>query len=320
MSDFLDSLLNRSQPKASLIMPRPVSTYESTPELTGVSMDEISLDAGAPSGDEITNRYSPRPDQPERSSSTDLPDQATYRLAVLQGRLDRLAARFGFLSEEMAPHLTPAPTQPPVKIHSQAQGSTAISKPPREKITSTLPHDLSESMAFQVNNLTANRHFAEQTRESEKPLPSSPPDELSPVTIREHLVSLRPAAQNPPIAAPPSTKEQPALPIQPAQPTADLSPGKKPGMPSQDLHPNVRNVSRLLPRPVTSPIPIERRRRGQPVKSAPTQPVVNVSIGRIEVRAPRKDAPVSAPSPMLHTSSVISLDEYLRQRRGGGRE
>lgn len=44
-------------------------------------------------------------------------------------------------------------------------------------------------------------------------------------------------------------------------------------------------------------------------------PVIEVSIGRIEVRATQ--APASA-APVRHASSALSLDDYLR-RRGGGR-
>ncbi|HEX2209176.1 MAG TPA: hypothetical protein VHG93_15960, partial [Longimicrobium sp.] len=44
-------------------------------------------------------------------------------------------------------------------------------------------------------------------------------------------------------------------------------------------------------------------------------PVIEVSIGRIEVRATQ--APAS-PAPVRRAPSTLSLDDYL-QRRGGGR-
>ncbi|QSQ27593.1 hypothetical protein JY651_22935 [Pyxidicoccus parkwayensis] len=62
-------------------------------------------------------------------------------------------------------------------------------------------------------------------------------------------------------------------------------------------------------RVVSSPLPTAP-------ESAPTQ-VVQVTIGRIEVRAATPPAP-ARPAP-ARQSSALSLDEYLRRRNGGGR-
>jgi hypothetical protein len=45
-------------------------------------------------------------------------------------------------------------------------------------------------------------------------------------------------------------------------------------------------------------------------------PTIQVSIGRVEVRAARQPEP--APRQARATSASMSLDEYLRQRNGGG--
>jgi hypothetical protein len=49
--------------------------------------------------------------------------------------------------------------------------------------------------------------------------------------------------------------------------------------------------------------------------SAPEAPVINVTIGRVEVRANVRSAPSPKPRP---TPKTMSLDEYLRQRANGG--
>jgi hypothetical protein len=57
--------------------------------------------------------------------------------------------------------------------------------------------------------------------------------------------------------------------------------------------------------------PTDFKRAGQP---APT-PTIQVTIGRIEVRA---TSPATPPSKPRAASPAMSLDEYLRRRKGGG--
>lgn len=65
--------------------------------------------------------------------------------------------------------------------------------------------------------------------------------------------------------------------------------------------------------PASPPVPAARRSNGPPVDSsrAPSEPVVHVSIGRLEVRAAPSHASAPRPSPAPRPSA---LDEYLRQR------
>jgi len=67
------------------------------------------------------------------------------------------------------------------------------------------------------------------------------------------------------------------------------------------------------------PVPAERggSAPGVPAPESAPAPVVQVTIGRIEVRAVTPPAPArQAPA---RTSPSLSLDEYLRRRNGGGR-
>ncbi len=52
-------------------------------------------------------------------------------------------------------------------------------------------------------------------------------------------------------------------------------------------------------------------------KKAQPEPVVNVTIGRVEVRAVQTETPRQKPQPQKPTG-VMTLDEYLKQREGGG--
>lgn len=48
-------------------------------------------------------------------------------------------------------------------------------------------------------------------------------------------------------------------------------------------------------------------------------PIVQVTIGRIEVRAVTPSAPPAPRAPARPQGPALSLDEYLRRRNGGGR-
>jgi hypothetical protein len=77
--------------------------------------------------------------------------------------------------------------------------------------------------------------------------------------------------------------------------------------------PQVRPIYAVLPRP-PSPRPLDLM---PPEKNPPPAPIINVTIGRVEVRATRPPParPAAAPAP----APIMSLDEYLRQRAGGDR-
>jgi hypothetical protein len=63
---------------------------------------------------------------------------------------------------------------------------------------------------------------------------------------------------------------------------------------------------------VTSPL--HNRQRAPMEGSAIASPTVEVSIGRIEVRA--TSGPVPNPAPRPTPAPNLSLDDYLRRRRG----
>jgi hypothetical protein len=56
-----------------------------------------------------------------------------------------------------------------------------------------------------------------------------------------------------------------------------------------------------------------------PVEMADSSPTINVSIGRVDVRAIISQQPASAQRPPAQKSGALSLDDYLKQRSGGRR-
>jgi hypothetical protein len=85
--------------------------------------------------------------------------------------------------------------------------------------------------------------------------------------------------------------------------------------PERDAHRELaraRDAQAVSPRPSSLRPPVLMP---QP-KSSAAAPSINVTIGRIEVRATLPPAPAKTPGP---AAPILSLDEYLRQRAGGDR-
>lgn len=73
-----------------------------------------------------------------------------------------------------------------------------------------------------------------------------------------------------------------------------------------------------LPRPATTPrVEPPRPALRMPLPEPPAAPTIQVTIGRLEVRAAPVDSP-ARPKPRS-AQTVMSLEDYLKQRSGGGR-
>ena len=85
--------------------------------------------------------------------------------------------------------------------------------------------------------------------------------------------------------------------------------------PERDAH---RELTRTRGVQAVSPRPPSRRSLIPPQqpKSSPVEPSINVTIGRIEVRATLPPASAKTQRP---AAPILSLDEYLHQRAGGNR-
>jgi hypothetical protein len=66
--------------------------------------------------------------------------------------------------------------------------------------------------------------------------------------------------------------------------------------------------------------PPQRTERGQAAAIPPASPpIIEVTIGRVEVRAVHPPAPVARPKPIAPAAPRLSLEEYLRNQNGGRR-
>jgi hypothetical protein len=84
----------------------------------------------------------------------------------------------------------------------------------------------------------------------------------------------------------------------------------------------MRRDARAAVTPVDEPEPPRRAERGQAAAAAtpPPPPTIEITIGRVEVRATvGPPVPVARPQPVAQTAPRLSLEEYLRNQNGGRR-
>ena len=163
---------------------------------------------------------------------------------------------------------------------------------------------------------TAARSETPRRRPLEGDRPSNSDDEASETRL-ERIVerTLVPAVRPSPQAtqAPQAPSVAPAPPVVPdlAPATRPARASSAPAVPAASQAPSAEPVTRFL-QPVVPPLP-DLAARNPPPQPAPT---VNVTIGRIEVRATPPVASQRRPAPR---PQIMSLDEYLQSRTNGGR-
>jgi hypothetical protein len=84
---------------------------------------------------------------------------------------------------------------------------------------------------------------------------------------------------------------------------------------------SMRRDARAAVTPADEPDPTRSAERGQAAAAAtpPPPPTIEITIGRVEVRAVHPPAPVARPQPAASTAPRLSLEEYLRNQNGGRR-
>ncbi len=295
MSDFLDHLLGQSQEPAANLAPRPLALHEPAPEPAAPPLDEAALAGGGlPEPATLVagrSRLAPPAATPEPGRSPRDPS------GDLRRRLDELQAWMGQLSarRDETPALIPPPSAP------NRPASPPSQPPPVEDQPSASPPTAPITVVQEVSVHT-------------------------PVTPALPSATPAPAARNGPDPVPlqvrPAPPEPQVGPIRAARsPQAqDPAPETKPAAQPLAVPPQEAAPARLTPRPPETPgLPTVNLLPSRQAAEPPPRPVVHVSIGRIEVRLARPGSPSARAAPPPSPSLVMSLEEYLRQRNGGGR-
>ena len=300
MADYLSDLVAKNQSPQENIQPRLHSRFEPPSEAYAaplISEDPRPLEqqvehVAQPAAREARHSpNSPSQEPPAPATADPFEQKPAPRMAPepiahppleqpYRGRLDRPAS---------VPPVGESTPGEPAQVVAQTQ--PAILQPLTEAIEVVGSGVPETTKVVPTNDPARSNHFSDLGSEQVREVVVERHTEriLLPTTIKP--AAQEPASQSTPIPFPLSP-ESPSLPT--ASPT--------PIPPTQELH------------PVTLPLPDLAPR------SAPSQPnqTINVSIGRIEVRAtPSPAAPPRKPAP---APRVMSLDEYLQSRSNGGRQ
>jgi hypothetical protein len=302
MANFFDRLVQRAWQPETALQPRTLSRFE-VPRTIGL-MPLAPIESAASAASAADSLPAPVGGELSPATPTGLPT------ADRRERSDRVARR------QPRPH----------HATDDVAGETGV-EPIASAPASTVP-------SAPIGRRATRPRRARQVDPSEAVLPSfAPPDSTAEpgervrraAALVEPSRRVRPAPHSP--TAGPSPDRDPAgrsvhvdgkTPIAPVAPSRDTALNRRDVLrvpPEQDHAPDrspvrtdrpVRAFDRLL---TAEPLEIAADSGGQ------TGPVIQVTIGRVEIRAvhaPRAEKRIAAKAPAL------SLDAYLTQRNGGG--
>ncbi len=302
MSDFLTSLVSRSLGTAPVVRPRlpslfePVAPYIDQPFAIHADRDE----GRKPHRDNAREDAGPSLLQPNERQTPVSKRRSGPRVEPnVPGPLAPLAS-----ADQLEPH-------PVSRRHRN---------PPAPPADSTLRDEQSVPSV-----ITPGEHPSQRVPASAKPLPKPLANDVAPQPTVIHSAAQTPAGVVPRMAVPPPAPSPPAPTLNPPiEARTKASP-----QPDQTIRSEAKSsILKTAPPPTRfdspRPIPAVEPRRAPhfefarhitaPPPVATSEPIIQVTIGRIEVRA----VPEKTTTPKeRHASPVMSLNDYLRSRQGG---
>jgi hypothetical protein len=317
MSDYLSNLAARSLKQTEIVKPRLASLFE--PRASVWPLLAAAAPEPQPSGDtnmleEIESETTPSMRPPSHATIAihrESPGDFKQAPATLANQGDQSAQQLPDARPELPSSQTPAPKAPFDWEQIESNREKAFNRA-EENAQAPSPHRMSEQVS----------------PNAKRELTGIAPDE-SRISPQEHIKSIgRDAAAAPPQfprerRAEPSVEssirhsviERIIMPLQPSPPAASkLEPR------ADDANDASANRSAANHAVVARPRVIPYVERPAPVLSEPEPPSspmpnIQVTIGRIEVRATPQ--PAQQRQGRRASSPVMNLDEYLRQRSGG---
>lgn len=276
-------------------MPRPVSIFE-PPTDKGIGLPVLPPPppvarpvSAAPRALEF--QPSPFPGSQQPTAKLMVPDRSHAPLPPL--------ATPSPIQPEPAPALQPAvgPTTAP-DGEGQTRPPDQAGSPSPSQVPAGTPAPQRATQGPPISVPTASTP-APATGPQQRPEPLQPRDPLGSNEGNRRAVSTEVV-----VARPMETPAAATIERAPAPVVHEQAPAPPPGA---ALRPQIA----VMP-PARSPRPLAHRLE----ETAMTQPTIHVTIGRVEVRATPPPAPSQKKGPSK--PAVMSLDEYLRQRNGGG--
>jgi hypothetical protein len=297
MSDFLNNIARRAEPVRDF-RPRIASRFESARPESHRSMDEDS--SGVEDVGDTAREHG------QASSARENVHLTAPTLGVVQMPELRAAVQptMPQLQAVVPPGLSNSNSETSQNSGDQSVGQIVQhvdedrengpqDQPQTDRGLKDLQADL-QSLASRVASLKTPQLQSTQSRV--RPLLSEEPNSRA-ASIRIEVPRLVPVhgTLNAPPATPPTGQERPAK-VRIAVPITQSS-----------FAPPVRIPTVAPPEQVPS-------QRNQ----TPPSPTINVTIGRVEVKATQRSAATAAPAQKERPSSVLSLEEYIARRRSGG--
>lgn len=343
MSDFLSNLLIRSLGAAPVVQPRLPSLFEpsmphagplaTTPggwdegrreALAEAAFGDVEVAPVHAAVDPFRVSAAPRRDEPPAGRSTAQERQASVvedrNLLAAAPRSAEAGAELEVPPPVAHPFLAHEPSREPAKLRANVV-STPLKLPPRDLIA---PSALPESVSAALNRSTAQplapailrtkrenpERVSSEKREAKTAAPRESHDTTEAQTKSER-VELREAKTAAPRESHETTESRPK--------SVRVEPGSQ--AKSIRVEPASSRISDSAPRATAAIEPpgtrrFEFARHIPPARVAtPPEPTIQVTIGRIEVRAvsPQASTPKERPA-----SPVMSLNDYLRQRSKRG--
>ncbi|MGH8523198.1 MAG: hypothetical protein ACREXY_02975 [Gammaproteobacteria bacterium] len=305
MRDFLDHLIDRHAEAASPLKPRLPALFEPEVSQDGLAVaarDDRAIVIGEtdPPGPfmRIKEKFPPHSDTTTRAAI-----EPVHTIAVPS---QTLAATQG------SPSIDGGPNGPGFPLGPREGAEVRAARSARDPLTASDSLTLSQrergpdagvpkvSAATQAAPVTSRVRYAHQEERTNSTSTTTRVDEQASVEELSKPVFYVTPRESAGVRAAPSGSD----PLTASDPlTLALSEGKR-GFDHGLLRPSATSISPVYPSVARTASP-----------AAGPEPVINVSIGRIEVRAtlaPQKQAP----RPEIRTP-VMGLEEYLRRRSGG---
>jgi hypothetical protein len=325
MNDYLGNLIARTLDQGEVVQPRPLSLFEpiaAIPWPVLAAPAETAAEVGEPAAETAFPAppldLRPQPPQPARSSFEATPETASGPQPVSRRLADRRPVELARDGADVAPDMTPRLTQ-------------TSPRPPVKTAPALLENDDPAGHAPDMKQVSIRPAFNPPAPVLE--LPEQP--DAGRTLPAQPLSAVAPAG----VETSPTAAERPGLEtvdrqivveriIAAAALPAETRLENQAALPARFAKPENQTVAETTPAPlhpspgppvVARPEVRSAPRREQPALSnlpAPA-PTIQVTIGRIEVRA----TPPAAPSAKARKSqpAPLSLAEYLRQRTNGGK-
>lgn len=293
MKDFLSQLIARSTAPALAVRPRLPSRFEASAQPAGIPALPGDSTPAAPLETTVG---------PTRTLRTSPPSDISAQVPSAPAEPDEAST---------SPSAQTTPPPPQNHAPARATASATVSPAAPAAHSSKLATPVSPALA------PANTPATATVRQSPtaKPLPAKAllqpsfdsgiqsPEPPAPGSVSEAASSTiaTSAASPEPVSPKPTASSKPSPPASGLRPESEIA-----NLSSQTFAPPARPA--LAVRPASVPAPS--------AAAAPAQPVVEITIGRVELRAIVTPASPRAVPP---TAPKLGLDEYLRQRTGGAR-